>query len=215
MTEHSAPAAATAVGPGDRQPADRQPADRQVGQVPSEDRPGRSRKRQTATDMLRSLALVLGVVAVMVLVTFRLLPEDPVQTIELDVAVAQARQAAPFDPLVPEGLSQDWKPVNALTRGTGEDAVWRVGWVSPDEEQAALLQAERGEAGTLVRQEIGAEATEDGSADVAGRAWARWSGEEDRRSLSVTLDDGSVAVVSGTVDAEELVELARALQPVA
>ena len=66
----------------------------------------RARGRETVGDMVRSLGLVLVVVAVMILLTFRLSPRDPVQVVELGPAVAEARQTAPYGVLVPTGWAR-------------------------------------------------------------------------------------------------------------
>ena len=65
------------------------------------------RLRQSAGDMVRSLALVLGVVAVILIVTLRPQP-DAVKVIDYQSELSVARAQAGYAVLAPVGLGADW-----------------------------------------------------------------------------------------------------------
>lgn len=194
------------------------------------------RGRETVGDMVRSMGLVLVVVAVMILLTFRLSAQDAVQTIELDVRAAQARQSAPYDVLVPVGLGEGWRAVSAEvgTGGAEGDAgavgdnadgdaaapvlapgetTWRIGWVTPDDDFAALHQSDGDSDDVLER--FAPWARPAGETVIGGERWTTLLGvgddEGERTLLRVT--DGVTTIVTGTASAAELESLAAALRP--
>src|SRR5688572_8920660 len=179
----------------------------------------RTRGRQTVGDMVRSMGLVLVVVAVMILLTFRLSPRDPVQTVELGPAVAEARQTAPYGVLVPRGLGEDWLPVSASTRVDAGATTWRVGWITPAGDFAAVGQSDQPAAAFV--DTFAADAPAAGEALIDGQRWARLGdAEAEERSLvrsNGAADDASdeavTVVVTGTAAFTELEELAASLAP--
>lgn len=193
------------------------------------------RGRETVGDMVRSMALVMVVVAVMILLTFRLSAQDPVQTVELDVRAAQARQSAPYDVLVPVGLGARWRAVSAEvgTGGAEGDAgapgaadggaaapvlasgetTWRIGWVTPEDDFAALYQSDGDSDDVLERFAPGARPA--GETVIAGERWTTLLGvgeDEGERTL-LRVADGVTTIVTGTASPAELESLAAALRP--
>ena len=169
--------------------------------------------------MVRSMGLVLVVVAVMILLTFRLSPRDPVQVIELGPEVAAARQTAPYTVLVPRGLSEQWRPVSASTRVEGGATTWRIGWITPTEDFAALGQSDQSPAAFVDSFAVSAAAS--GEVLIDGERWARLgdSAAEERslvRRAGGPSGDNAEAVtviVTGTASFAELEELAASLAP--
>lgn len=171
-----------------------------------------ARMRQTIGDMVRSMLVVLAVVAVVLLVTWRPQP-DPVRVVDTTPAVTAASAEAAFPVLVPSGLASGWRPTSARwepTAKSGEEPVLHIGYVTPSDQYAQVsLSAATSEAYLL-------EQTDDGrptgrTRTVAGQEWQEWEGV-DRRSLLALSPQVSV-VVSGGASWEELAALAGSLAP--
>ena len=72
----------------------------------------RLRGFETLGDMVRSLGLVLVVVAVILLLDLRPKP-DEVKPVDPGPSLAQARQAAPYDVYAPDPAPGGWAPTVA------------------------------------------------------------------------------------------------------
>lgn len=172
-------------------------------------------------DMVRSLGLVAAVLVVWMWLVH---PRTPEAINEVDWwPVAQsAAVSADYDVLGPPE-SLPWPATSARIEPQPDGTlVWRVGYYTPTEEYAALLQ--RGvfpeQAEGAVQQWVAAE-TRDGVAGevvtLGGRQWVRLVGDptpDERRSL-VAVEAGTVTVVTGSAPWAELEELAGGLRPVA
>lgn len=174
----------------------------------------RRRGRETARDMILSLAVVGIFVAFLVAVTYRPRP-DPVHVIDPRVAVAQARDQASFEPAVPVGLPSGWRPTSAVYEPAGAGSVpnaehWHIGYVTPDGEYAAVDQA-TGDPTVLVRTVVdGARPAGEGAGSFAG--WQRWVVGEQRQAY-VLPGQGSTLMIHGTAGDGELTQLLTALRP--
>ena len=101
----------------------------------------RPRGRQTVGDMVRSMSLVLVVVAVVVLLTLR---DDPTQTIhrvDFTEQLQSAREVAPYDVAAPVGLGDRWKATSARSDNARGVVTWHLGLVTPAEHYAAVEQS--------------------------------------------------------------------------
>ena len=204
---HDGPVTETAAGGADAAPESRGPE----GAPAAGSGRAHSRMRQTVWDMVRSMAVVLAVVAVIFILAWRPTP-DPIRVVDPAPVIAQAVAQAEFEVLAPAGLDEGWRPTSARwepTAESGDDLVLHVGYVTPTEEYAQVVQSTDTSAPFLAEQTTDGVAT--GSQDIAGTAWERWESEK-RRSL-VRTDAGSAVVVSGTASWEDLVALAASLAP--
>lgn len=172
---------------------------------------GRStgRMRQTAGDMIRSMAVVLAVVFVIVLLAWRPSPEA-VKVVDTAPVVAQAVAEAQFPVLAPTGLTSGWRPTSARWEPTVESGsvpVLHIGYVTPQDQYAQVVQSTERSAAFLAEQ------TDDGrvvgSVDVDGEPWEQWTG--DVRTSLVRADGASVVIVSGSASLAELTSLAGSL----
>jgi hypothetical protein len=169
-----------------------------------------ARLRQTAWDMVRSMAVVLVVVFVIVLLAWRPEPEA-VKVVETAPTVALAAREAEFPVVTPTGLAEGWRPTSVRWEPTEEsesEPVLHIGYVTPADQYAQVSVA------PVVSERFLGEQTADGAATgtqaVADATWQRWEAG-DRRSL--VLVDGAVAtVVSGSADWAELIILAESLE---
>jgi hypothetical protein len=172
-----------------------------------------ARMRQTIGDMVRSMAVVLGVVAVIVLFTLRPQP-DPVKVVDAAPVVALAAAQASFPIGVPTSLPEGWRSTSARwepTEASGEAPVLHVGYVTPSDQYAQVTQS------TASSDRYVAEQTGDGIAtgnkDIGGTVWQT---RERKATRSLVRSTGGVeTIVSGSAPWEELAILAASLQPAA
>lgn len=168
-----------------------------------------ARLRQTVADMVRSLALVLGAVAVILLITWRPGP-DPVKVVDPTPVLVQARVEAGYPVLYPADLTVDWRPTSArwsVTEESEPQPAWHVGFVTPADDYAQLGQSATDDP-DYVAQQIGA-------AEPAGEwnGWVRYDAPGQRALVRVV--DGVTIVVSGTADWPEIETVATTLSPTA
>lgn len=171
-----------------------------------------ARLRQTVGDMIRSLALVLAVVFVIVLLAWRPEPEA-VKVVETAPVVALAAAGAEFPVTAPIGLADGWRPTSARwepTERSESRPVLHLGYVTPGDEYAQVAQSTARSEPYFAEQADNGSPT--GTQDIEGTVWQRWEGP-DRNSL-VLVSDQAVTIVSGTASWDELAQLAAALEPV-
>ena len=201
MTGDGPVAEAPAPVPGAPRPAE-----------PGELRPtGRSnaRLRQTVRDMILSLVVVLAVVAVILVLTWRPTP-DPVRVIDPTPALSLARAQADYPVLYPADLDAAWRPTSArweITPSSQPDPAWHVGFVTPDAAYAQLGQSAT-EDPSYVADQVGL-------SEPAGEwmGWLRFDSAEQRALVRV--EGGVTVVVSGTAPWPTLQVLAERLSPTA
>ena len=173
------------------------------------------RGRETARDMLWSMAVVGIFVGFLVVVTYRDKPEA-IQVVDPAPALEAAQALAPFEVVSPVGLPATWRPTSArydsATASTVPNAaVWHVGYVTPTGAYASLDQAE-GDPRLLVRTLVdGARPTGEGTGALAG--WQRWDNAGSDRSAYVVETADSTLVVYGSASEAELGVLAASLRP--
>lgn len=170
--------------------------------------------------MVRSLGLVALLLVVWMWFVHPRTP-DPVREVDWWPVAQSAAAAAPYPVLAPPA-SFAWTATSARVEPQPDGTtVWRVGYYTPTEQYAALLQR-----GTFPEQAQGsiddwvATETREGVAGatvtIEGREWVRLEGDpvpDERRSL-VTVDAGTATIVTGSAPWAELEELATSLQPV-
>jgi hypothetical protein len=167
------------------------------------------RGRETAGDMLRSLAVVMVLVLMM---WFLAQPPDAdeqeLRTVDPAPDVAAFTADVPSAP-VPSGLPEQWRPTSSTL---GVDSL-RIGWVTPDGEYAEYA------ASTLPADEFlpditGARAQQVEPLQVDGQAWQQY--READGSVSLVRSYGPTLVVVGstraTADVGELEVLAGSLR---
>jgi hypothetical protein len=165
------------------------------------------RLRLTTWDMVRSLAVVLALVAAVLIVTWRPQPE-PIKIVDPAGMFAVASQQAPFEVLVADlpGLrttSVRWEP----TEATGDEPAWHIGSLTPDAEYLQVAQALGGGADFIAEQtQDGVDA---GQSIIDGRTWSRLE-SPNSRSLVLSGSD-AVTIVSGTGDWAQLEQAVRSL----
>ena len=176
---------------------------------------GRRRGFETLGDMARSLGVVLAVVLVLVLITWRTKGSE-IRLVDYAPTLAQAKVGAPFVLLAPVGLSSGWRATSFYfdpPERTGVPGVtlWHIGYVTPADQYAGMEQTNGPGHDALVTAITGPRA--DGTSSVGGVSWARWtSADGKRRALTQTTGKVTV-VVDGTAGWPELEELVGSLRP--
>lgn len=165
----------------------------------------------TLRDMVWSMAVVLGVVALLLVVTWRPQP-DPIRVVDGTPALEFAALQSEVPVLAPTGLGPDWRLTSARWEPTPESArepVLHFGYVTPGEQYAQVTQSIATDPAYLREQTDGGRVT--GSRVVAGREWEQR--ESDRRRSLVGSVDGSTVIVTGTAEWTELELLLTSLAP--
>lgn len=172
-------------------------------------------------DMIRSLGLVAVVIGIWMWFAHPRTPEELVKAVDWWPVAQAAQESGPYEVLAPPaGFA--WSATSARVEPQSDGTlVWRVGFVTPEESYAGLLQR-----GVFPEQAVGSQdewvaaETRDGAAGesvtIGDRTWLRLEGvptPDERRSL-VAVDGGRVTVVTGSADWAELEQLAGALRPV-
>lgn len=182
-------------------------------QVPRPTGRPNARLRQTVGDMVRSLVVVLAVVGVILLVTWRPQP-DPVRSIDPASALASAQAAVEYPIAYPAELPSGWRPTSArfeVTPGSAPDPAWQIGYVTPADAYAQI-----GQSATLnpdfIAEQTGGGTPTGRTEDIDRLTW-QWFDDGEATEALVTIVDGVTVVVSGTAGRSELITLARALPP--
>lgn len=168
-----------------------------------------ARMRQTVGDMVRSLAVVLAFVAVILIITLRPQP-DPVKRVEVAPVLAVARAQAGFPVLVAGAGTSAYVPTSVRwepTAATKPDPVWHIGYVTPDEQYVAISQSATASE-RFIPEQTGKGAPLD-PVVIDGTTWQRFESEQ-RRSL-VRIEPKLTTVVAGTLDWAGLQSVAAGL----
>lgn len=171
-----------------------------------------ARLRQTVVDMVRSMAVVLVVVFVIVLLAWRPEPEA-VKVVDPSPTVVLAAREAQFPVVAPSGLADGWRPTSVRWEPTEEsesERILHIGYVTPADEYAQVSVAPVATPAFLDEQT--ADGVPTGTQAIGDATWERRETDE-RRSL-VLVDGSDATVVSGSADWSELIALAQSLAPV-
>lgn len=156
--------------------------------------------------------MVLGVVAVVLLVTWRPQP-DAVKVVDITAFVRLVSDEASFTPRQISPALNEYRPTSVRWEPTPESEgqpVWFLGYVTPDGEYLQISQSTTDDERFLDEQTAGGVA--EGALDIDGQEWERFS-TEDRRSL-VQRGGDHVTIVSGTQSWDGLATSAAILMPV-
>ncbi|MSX13470.1 MAG: DUF4245 family protein, partial [Actinobacteria bacterium] len=160
-----------------------------------------ARMRQTVGDMVRSMGLVLALIAVILLVTLRPQP-DAVKVVDPTQVLISARALAPFAVEIPQGLagyqvtSARWQETSA----SAGDPVLHLGYVTPATEYVQFSQSAADNPKFIDEQTAGGILTD--QVTLGGQIWQHYESPE-RRSLVRTVN-GVTTVISGTTAQGEL-----------
>lgn len=149
----------------------------------------KSRGRESAGDMIRSLGLVLAIVGVVFfLAQTPKSNEKAIRVVDPTGDVRQFSQAAPTVPV--PGPLPGWRPTVADYEGD----VLRVGWVTPAGEYAEYAASSK--PGPTFVKDFTGDVPQSGTVDIGGVTWAQYRDED---ALSLVRTVGGATVVLGTL----------------
>ncbi len=168
----------------------------------------------TVGDLTRSLILLL--IPVLLVAAFWASRRDEpqrVRVVDYEQTLTAAREAANFQVLAPEGLSDEWRATNvSFEQDDDDEAHWHLGFLGPDDVYVSVDQSD-GDSDDLLEDVLTA-TVEDGSSSVSGETWQRLV-EVDMRSPDralVRTVGGVTTVVLGTGSYAQLEDLAEKLR---
>ena len=153
----------------------------------------KKRGRETATDMVRSLAVVFALVVPVWF--FAQAPESDeaeIRVVDPSQSIAAFAADVPTVP-VPGPLPEDWRATSSAYGGAA--GTLRVGWVTP-QEQYAEYAASTGPREEFFEQVVGDDVERLAPVTVDGVAWEQY--RQTDGSLSLTRSFGRATVVVGT-----------------
>lgn len=170
------------------------------------------RGRETARDMIWSMGVVLGLVAIILAITWRAKPAA-IRAVDYKQVISQVQGTAPWPLLVPSSVGSDWTATSARLEsddaGEQGDVRWYLGFITGDERFVASWQTDAPIKNAL-------KAAVSGASCDAPSATGEWTKcelpEQDTHVLYRTDKDYSV-IVYGTVTPELLSTYANSLTP--
>ncbi|MFJ3928022.1 DUF4245 domain-containing protein [Streptomyces sp. NPDC090022] len=164
--------------------------------------------KQTIWDMVRSLAVILVVVAGIYIFVPHDEDADPTRVVDYRVETLTARRAAPYPVAAPVGLPQEWRATSVTYQRKNANA-WHLGFLDPGDQYAAVEQSTDLSPKYLAK--VTQQATDTGQTQAVGDlVWQRWDGE--KYDALVRKEQDHVTVVTGTAGFEQLGKLAAALE---
>lgn len=180
--------------------------------------PPRSRYAMgTYGNMIRSLLVVLGMVAVLVAVVPRVerIQQPPVDAASV-VSDAVRQSGLPFE--APVGLPDGWSPTNArYAASTDGLPTWQAGWSTPEGGYLAIRQTK--EASPAWLQAATNSGKETGTRQLAGRTWTVFYDSTNKRTSLVDVPSGGgtstslTTVVTAIAGDDEITTFTMALKP--
>ncbi|THA37338.1 DUF4245 domain-containing protein [Streptomyces sp. A1547] len=164
--------------------------------------------KQTVWDMVRSLAVIGVVVAVIYIFVPHDEKADPTHVVDYRVETITARRAAPYPVAAPAGLPEQWRATSVTFDRKAANA-WHLGFLDPKGQYVAIEQSSDASAKRLAALTQQAKATGQ-TQQVGDLTWERWSGE--KYDALVRQEQGYVTVVTGTASFEDLGTMAAALE---
>ena len=173
--------------------------------------------RKTVGDIIRSMGVVAAIIAVVLLITWRPGP-DPVREVAAAPVAQQVAAAVDFTLLYPE-LPEGWRATTARfepSEQSGDDPVWFNGWISPQDEFAAVVQSEAENDRFIAEQTVGGVEASDlpSGLNPAVKGWQPFVSSDGTQRSFVLQEDGVTTIVTGTLGWSELADFAATLQPV-
>lgn len=188
--------------------------------------------------MVISLAVILLAAGVI----YQFIPhdedQDPVKPVGYHVELKSARRAAPYPVAAPQGLPKQWRATSVTYEPEGSKAAaWHLGFMTPDNEYAAVEQSNSARPGAYVDDVTQGARKAGRSEHIGGVRWTRYEGRKYDALVHIdhgrrgggdkTTGGGTVAgsgegaqsrhgehttVVTGTASADQLGRLAAALR---
>ena len=177
---------------------------------PVTEAPATPRRRQTAGDMVRSLAVVLVLVGVLVGLNVVQQPDPVVRAVEYPAALDAAQSQADYDLAGPDPLPPGWRVTSARAGVEGTARTWHLGMVTARQTYAAVEQSDGSRADLVERIADGSRP--DGEETLGGTSWQRLTGGDPEPRALVRTEAGVTTMVAGNGSWAQLRRLAVALR---
>jgi hypothetical protein len=171
-------------------------------------------------DMVRAM-VVLMVPVILLVALYRFLGNDSPPTVDTSSAYGAARAANAFPVITPTGLDDGWHIATATYRdgacspspATPRSAcgILRLGMTSPAGGALQLVESNTPPA-TLLLDELGPTARANGTVDVNGTPWQRYTALRPDEKAIVLTTPGRTIIVVGKADERDLITVAASLR---
>jgi len=169
---------------------------------------GRGQER-SPRDMVRSLAVLLVPIALLLIFYRVVLSGDAPVTVDATPTIQEAQQAAAFTVAVPRGLGNDWHTASATFKRENGGATLRIGYVDPGKDPVQLVESSV-PPDTLLPGELGSGGKVMGNYRTPAGVWRVYDGRPGETALVLTEPTRTIVVV-GKADLTNLQTLAAAL----
>ena len=188
------------------------PAQHAPAEEPSAPVPGRLARGEgrSPRDMVLSLTVLLVPIALLLIFYRVVLSGDAPVVVDPSPAIQEARQAAAFTVVLPQGLSDDWRVSSATFGRRSGGATLRVGYLDPDDDPVQLVQSSV-PAATLLESELGRDAEALEKYRTPAGVWRLYNGRPGEQALVLT-EPARTIVVVGNTDVTNLQTLATSLR---
>ena len=157
------------------------------------------------------LVLVLLLLAFVALRGFnRTDPADPVRRVDYEQPARFARETADFEVLTPRRLPEGWITTSVRFVDTPPQS-WHLGLLTAERRYIGLDQVEE-PVDAVVEDVVGEDAEAEGSVDIDGVTWQRYTEGRDLALVRRAEQQGVTVLVVGTAPEEQLVAFVRSLE---
>ncbi|ROT32149.1 DUF4245 domain-containing protein [Micromonospora sp. HM5-17] len=167
------------------------------------------RSQRSTRDIVLSLVVLLVPIALLIGFGRVFLGADTPTEIDPAPTVQLARAANVFPVSEATGLGDGWRTVSADFRRGDTGATLRIGYLSPDDDGLQLVQSNV-PAEELIPAELTRAGQPQGTVEIAGRGWQRYTARAGELAL-VLLEPGRTVIVVGQAPEEDLRHLAASL----
>ncbi len=179
------------------------------------------RGRETAWDMILSMAAVIGTVGVIMLLAWRP-QQEIVQSIDYPAAVATAKLSQVWPISVPSEIPPGYRATSARfepeSYGEVGDVRWLVGFLTQEDEYISIWQSDgpKGKVIATATNNAVCESTEliTNTKTAIASTWQKCESADPLTRAFVQTIGEVTTVVGGTVQWPELLEFAQSLEPV-
>lgn len=168
----------------------------------------------SSANMVRSLVVILGFVAVLIAIVPRVSSVDQ-PAVDADSVVSNAVLDSGLVFEAPVGLPTGWKATNArYAKSTDDILTWQGGWTTPTGNgYVAIRQAKDVTAKWITAATNGG--VVNGAVQAAGRTWEqRYSAQHDQTSLVDEHPGGVTTVITATASTTQILTFTNALKPI-
>ena len=155
-------------------------------------------------DMVRSMAVVLGLIAAIWVLSLvsRHHVTDPVHRIDYSNELAAARATAPYHVLAPRSLPSGWEATSVNAEGDSTQFSWHLGLLIDRADYVGLEQS-NSNAAQYISDTIGQD-TPDGRRDIGGVSWRRLVDPDSGDHSLVRVTPMDTTIVTGTLSYDGL-----------